>query len=155
MTLHAPFRAAALAAILSAGTTTDGSAQTTAADPHHPDAMLAQATPPAAPGDMAGQGQGAQPGQPGIMPPGTMSQGMMGGMPMMGGMMGPGMMRQTPMMGMHGHAMKIMFAIADTDGDGALSFEEVTVIHKRIFDSVDANKDGKVTVEEIHAFTRD
>ena len=71
----------------------------------------------------------------------------------MGGMMGPddGQMR---MMG-HGHAMKIMFAIADTDGDGALSFEEVTVIHKRIFDKVDANKDGKVTPEEVQAFMRE
>jgi Ca2+-binding EF-hand superfamily protein len=48
--------------------------------------------------------------------------------------------------------MKIMFAIADTDGDGALSFEEVTAIHKRIFDAVDANKDGKVTPDEMQAF---
>jgi len=47
--------------------------------------------------------------------------------------------------------MKIMFAIADTDEDGALSFEEVTAIHKRIFDAVDANN-GKVTPEEIWAF---
>ena len=47
--------------------------------------------------------------------------------------------------------MKIMFAIADTDGDGALSFEEVMTIHKRIFDKVDANKDGKVTLEEVLA----
>lgn len=45
-----------------------------------------------------------------------------------------------------------MVAIADADGDGALSFEEVTVIHKRIFDSVDANRDGKVTREEMQAF---
>ncbi|KOF18460.1 hypothetical protein AC244_13920 [Ensifer adhaerens] len=71
----------------------------------------------------------------------------------------PGMMmggRQHRMMGgmgpMHGHMMKIMFAIADADGDGALSFEEVTAIHKRIFDSVDANNDGKVTPEEMLAF---
>jgi Ca2+-binding EF-hand superfamily protein len=66
-------------------------------------------------------------------------------------MMGGGM----PMMGMHGHAMKIMFAIADADSDGALSFEEVTAIHKRIFDSVDANKNGKVTAEELQAFMRE
>ncbi len=50
--------------------------------------------------------------------------------------------------------MKIMFAVADADGDGALSFEEVTAIHKRIFDSVDANKDGKVTTDELQAFMR-
>ena len=81
----------------------------------------------------------AQPGQPGMMPPGMMGQ----------GMMGPGMM------GRRGHAMKVMFAIADADGDGALSFEEVTAIHKRIFDKVDADKDGKVTSEEIQAFMRE
>jgi Ca2+-binding EF-hand superfamily protein len=50
--------------------------------------------------------------------------------------------------------MKIMFAIADADGDGTLSFEEVTAIHKRIFDKVDANKDGKATPGEMQAFMR-
>lgn len=70
----------------------------------------------------------------------------------------PGMMMSDGphrMMGggrMHGHMMKIMFAIADADGDGALSFEEVTAVHKRIFDGVDANNDGKVTPEELRAF---
>ena len=44
----------------------------------------------------------------------------------------PGMMSAMPMMRMRGHMMKVMFAIADTDGDGALSFEEITAIHKRI-----------------------
>ncbi|WDZ81563.1 EF-hand domain-containing protein (plasmid) [Ensifer adhaerens] len=56
---------------------------------------------------------------------------------------------------MYGHMMKIMFAVADVDGDGALSFEEVTAIHKRIFDKADANKDGKVTPEEMQGFMRD
>ncbi|MCK3779272.1 EF-hand domain-containing protein [Ensifer sesbaniae] len=56
---------------------------------------------------------------------------------------------------MHGHMMKIMFAIADVDGDGALSVEEVTAIHKRIFAQIDANKDGKVTPEEMQGFMRD
>ena len=138
MTLNALLRAAALSAVVAAGPTASA-AQTASADPHHPDTILAQATPPAAPGGMAGQGQGAQPGQPGMMPPGMMGQGMMGGM---------------PMMGMHGHSMRIMFAIADADGDGALSFEEVTAIHKRIFDAVDADKDGKVTPEEVQVFVR-
>jgi hypothetical protein len=62
------------------------------------------------------------------------------------GMMGNQM--QMPMMAMRAHMMKIMFAIADTDGDGGL-------IHKRIFDKVDANKDGKVTVEEFQSFMRE
>jgi Ca2+-binding EF-hand superfamily protein len=78
-----------------------------------------------------------------MMPPGMMGQGMMGGM------MQPGMM------GMRGPRMRIMFAVADVDGDGALSFEEVTTLHKRIFDKVDANKDGKVTLEEVQAFMRE
>src|SRR5215213_3601349 len=71
------------------------------------------------------------------------------------GMGAPRMMRHEPMMGRRGHAMKVMFAIADADGDGALSFEEVTVIHKRIFDSVDADNDGKVTVDEVQTFLRE
>ncbi|MEI2300953.1 EF-hand domain-containing protein [Ensifer sp. MJa1] len=77
---------------------------------------------------------------------------------MPGAMMGG---RQYGMMGrmrqgmMHGHMMKIMFAVADSDGDGALSFEEVTTIHKRIFDKADTNKDGKVTPEELQGFMRD
>ncbi|PTM98952.1 EF-hand domain-containing protein [Mycoplana dimorpha] len=69
----------------------------------------------------------------------------------------PGMMggRQHGMMGrmaMRGQMMKIMFAIADTNGDGALSFDEVMAVHKRIFDAIDANKDGKVTLEEMQMF---
>jgi Ca2+-binding EF-hand superfamily protein len=51
--------------------------------------------------------------------------------------------------------MKIMFAVADVNGDGALSFEEVTTIHKRIFDRVDVNRDGKVTPEEAQSFMRE
>ena len=87
---------------------------------------------PPAPG-MMGQGPGAQSGQPGMM-----GQGMMG-------MHGP-MMRVV---------MKVMFAVADADGDGALTFEEVTTVRKRIFDKVDANKDDKVTLEEAQAFMRE
>jgi hypothetical protein len=80
---------------------------------------------------------------------------------MMGGQ--PGMMMSCPMMeagmrgmmgapGMRGMMRALMFAIADTNGDGGLSFDEVSAIHKRNFDWVDANKDGKVTVEEAQAF---
>jgi hypothetical protein len=96
-------------------------------------------------GESSGAGQAtaapsaAQAGQPGMMPPGMMGRGMMG----------------RGMMGRRGHMMKVMFAIADADGDGALSFEEVTVIHKRIFDSVDADNDGKVTLDEVQAFMRE
>jgi hypothetical protein len=148
MTLTALARVAALAAIVATGMTGGADAQTSANDPHHPDTTPVQATPSTEPEDTTGQGQGAQPTQPGMIPPGMMGQNMMG-------MMQPGMMGGMPMKRMHGHMMKIMFAIADTDGDGGLSFEEVTAIHKRIFDTVDANKDGKVTSEEIQTFVRE
>jgi hypothetical protein len=85
-----------------------------------------------------------QPGQPGMMAPGMMGPGMMGP-----GMMHPGMM------GMRAHMMKVMFAIADMDGDGALTFAEVSAVHQRVFNWVDADKDGKVTPEELQAFMRE
>lgn len=129
-----------LAALIAIGGADSTFAQTSETDAHHP-ANMSQASPPSGMGDMMGQDQGAMPGGPGMMP-----GGMMGGRMMGPGMMGGGM----PMM--RGFMMKIMFAIADTDEDGALSFEEVTAIHKRIFDAVDANNDGKVTPEEIQAF---
>lgn len=144
MTLTALSRTTTLAAIIAAGVTTGAAAQTAAPDPHHPRAPT-QATPPAQPGGTGAQGQGAQAGQSGMMPSGMMGQ----------GMMQPGMMGAMPMMRMRGHMMKIMFAIADTNGDGGLSFEEVSAIHKRIFDRVDANKDGKVTPDETQDFMRE
>jgi hypothetical protein len=137
-------RAAAAAAIAAIAMTSEAQAQMSPAD-HPCAAACAAMSPGAMPGQ--GQGQGAQAPQSGMaMQPGTMSRRMMrrmGPHRMMGGM---------AMMNMRGHPMKILFAIADADGDGALSFEEVTEVHKRIFAKVDANKDGKVTPEEIEAF---
>jgi hypothetical protein len=146
-------RVAALAAIVAIGVTATTAAQTTATDPHHPDTTVVPAAPSPEPGDTAGQDQGAQRAQPGVMPPAMMNQGT--GQGMMGEMMQPGMMGAMPMMRMRGHMMKVMFAIADTDGDSALSFEEITAIHKRIFDKVDTDKDGKVTPEEMQEFMRE
>jgi hypothetical protein len=83
-----------------------------------------------------------------MMAPGMMGPGMMGH-GMMGQMMHPGMM------GMRAHMMKVMFAIADMDGDGALTFAEVSAVHQRVFNRVDADKDGKVTPEEVQAFMRE
>ena len=87
------------------------------------------------------QTQAEQPDQTEMMPDAMMGG---GGRGMMMGRMGMGPMR--------GQMMRIMFAVADTDGDGALSFEEVMAVHKRIFDTVDANKDGKVTLDEMRTF---
>lgn len=152
-------------ALFAASISSGAKAQATLSDPHHPNTTLAQAAP--------GQGPSVAPAQPGMMGPGMMGQGAMqptqpgtqAAQPgMMGGMMGQGMMCPMmrsgmmggmPMMGPRGHIMKVMFAIADTNGDGALSFEEVSAIHKRIFDRVDANKDGKVSPEELQAFMRE
>ena len=129
-----------LAALIAIGGPGSAFAQTNETDSHHP-LNVSQAAPQSGMGGMMGQGQGAMPEGQGMMP-----GAMMGGNMMQRGMMGGGM----PMM--RGFMMKVMFAIADTDDDGSLSFEEVTAIHKRIFDAVDANNDGKVTPEEIRAF---
>jgi EF hand len=75
-------------------------------------------------------------------PPGQ-GMGMMGRS--MGMMMGQGMMGQRQ--GMH-----LMMILMDTDGDGALSLEEVQTAHAKIFKAVDADKNGKVTLDEIQTF---
>lgn len=151
-----------LAAVITVGAPAGALAQATAADPHHPDATATEATTPTEPGGTATPVQDARPAEsgttpPGTTPPGTMGQGMMGP-GMMGGMMPPGMMGAMPMMPtqlMRGHMMKIMFAVADADGDGGLSFEEISAIHRRIFEAVDADGDGIVTPEEMQAFVRE
>jgi hypothetical protein len=72
--------------------------------------------------------------------------GMMGRGPMMGGsMMGGGMMGNPGM-------MRMMFALMDTDNDGTVSLSEFQAAHERIFKAADANKDGRVTFDELQAW---
>ena len=72
---------------------------------------------------------------------GAMGPGMMG----RGGMMGPGSMGR-------GMMMRMMFSLMDADGDGAVSLQEFQAAHERIFKGMDANKDGRLTQEEIQGF---
>ena len=89
---------------------------------------------------MMGQGQSYAGG---MMCPGM--GGMMGRR--MGGMDGTGMMMRPGM-------MRMMVVMMDTDGDGALSLDEVQTVHARMFKAMDADKNGKVTLEEIQQFFR-
>jgi hypothetical protein len=75
------------------------------------------------------------------------------------GMMGCGMMRRGGMMGGggmmgHGAAMRVIFALMDSDGDGTVSLQEFQSAHEKIFRAMDTDKDGTLTLEEIQAFMR-
>ncbi len=48
--------------------------------------------------------------------------------------------------------LRIIFALMDTDGDGTVSLQEWQTAHERIFKAMDANKDGRLTLDEIRAF---
>lgn len=82
--------------------------------------------------------------------PGMMEHGGMGPRTT-SGMMYPGMMGAEA----HVHMMKIVFALADADGNGGLSLDELATIQERIFAAVDADNDGNVTPEEVQAFIRE
>jgi hypothetical protein len=89
----------------------------------------------------------------GMMGGGMMGGGMMGGGMMGGGLMGHGMMGQG--YGRGGPiAMRIIFSLMDANGDGKLSLEEFQAAHERIFKAMDADHDGTVTFEEMQAFIR-
>jgi hypothetical protein len=83
------------------------------------------------------------PSRPGTLHPGLMQPGMMHPGMMQGGMSPAGV---PPYM------LRALFAITDADADGAISFDEMVAIDKRVFAGMDDNKDGKVTPEELRAF---
>lgn len=94
-------------------------------------------------------------GQAGTMHQGTAGTGATGGETTQGGMMQGGMMGRG-MMGMEAGRSPVMlgvfFALVDADSDGTISLQEFQAAHERIFKAMDANKDGKLTQDEILAF---
>jgi hypothetical protein len=74
-----------------------------------------------------------------MMEHGMIGRGMMGRGQMGPGIMGPAMMR-------------MMLVLMDTDGDGTVSLNEFQAAHERIFKALDANKDGRLTLQEVQAF---
>jgi hypothetical protein len=52
----------------------------------------------------------------------------------------------------HGARMRIMFAIVDANGDGAVSQTEVQDFVGRIFNAVNENGDDSVDIQEIQSF---
>jgi Ca2+-binding EF-hand superfamily protein len=46
----------------------------------------------------------------------------------------------------------MIFALMDSDGDGAITLPEFQAAHERIFKAMDSNKDGRLTPEEMQAF---
>jgi Ca2+-binding EF-hand superfamily protein len=66
-----------------------------------------------------------------------------------GAMMGGGMMGHGRG---HGMVMRIIFSLMDANGDGKLSLEEFQAAHERIFRAMDTDHDGTVTLEEMEAF---
>jgi Ca2+-binding EF-hand superfamily protein len=66
-----------------------------------------------------------------------------------GGMMGGGMMG-------HGRGSSVMariiFSLMDADGDGKLTLQEWQAAHERIFKAMDTDHDGTVTLEEMETF---
>jgi Ca2+-binding EF-hand superfamily protein len=48
--------------------------------------------------------------------------------------------------------MRMIFALMDADGDGAITLQEFQAAHECIFKAMDSNKDGRLTPEEMQAF---
>jgi hypothetical protein len=53
-----------------------------------------------------------------------------------------------------GAAMRLIFVLMDSDGDGTVSLQEFQAAHEKIFKAMDTDKDGTLTLEEIQAFMR-
>ena len=67
---------------------------------------------------------------------------------------GHGMMRHGGDIMGRGAAMRLIFALMDSDVDGTVSLQEFQAAHEKIFKAMDTDKDGTLTLEEIQAFMR-
>ena len=50
--------------------------------------------------------------------------------------------------------MRMIFSLMDADGDGKLTLQEWQAAHERIFKAMDTDHDGTVSLEEMQAFMR-
>jgi Ca2+-binding EF-hand superfamily protein len=48
--------------------------------------------------------------------------------------------------------MRMIFSLMDADGDGKLTLQEFQAAHERIFKAMDTDHDGTVTFEEMQSF---
>ena len=70
-----------------------------------------------------------------------------------GGNSGPMMNRDMMGQNMMGpNMMVMMMAMMDTNGDSALSLDEIQAVHARMFKYADTDGDGKLTLDEMKAF---
>ena len=53
---------------------------------------------------------------------------------------------------MHPIAMRMIFALIDSDGDGTISLQEFQAAHERLFKAMDSNRDGHLTMDEMQSF---
>ena len=95
-------------------------------------------------GQGMGMGQDMAQGKHGMMKHRRMGHGRGMGMGGMHGMMAGG--------GMPPGMMLMLFTLMDTDGNESLSMEEVLRPHERMFNRIDADDSGELTLEEMQDF---
>jgi hypothetical protein len=106
------------------------------------------------PNQQQAQAQSTDEDEPGMMGRGMMDEGgmMRRGMMMGKGGMSYGRMAHRGMMGQF--AMRMIFALMDSDGDGTISLQEFQAAHEKIFRAMDTDHDGTVSFEEMLNFMR-
>jgi hypothetical protein len=72
--------------------------------------------------------------------------------PGMMGMMEPGSGHRGSHQGRGMVGLRIIFSLMDADGDGKLTIQEWQAAHERIFRAMDTDHDGTVSFEEMKAF---